>query len=117
MSNGYLYWLRRGSDDICGIDSTTRDTCDLAIAGDESALRELHSSTLNEALTALETCKRYGCELHSDEHEARRLLDRVYFGEVEREQESVPAYLGEPLCSECAGGCPQCLGLSTQERL
>lgn len=116
MSNAMMYWLRLGATEFCGIDSTTRDVCELAIAGNEDALHELHPSTLDEALHALDVCKRFSCELHRDERDARVLLDRVYFSELERETDNT-AWLGEPICAECSGGCPACLGLPTQQAL
>lgn len=108
-----MYWMRRGSAEFCGVDSTTRDTCELAIAGDEKALRELHPSSLDEALHALDTCRKHGCDAHASERDARVLLDRVYHSEVEKE-EGRPEWLGDPVCTECAGGCRLCLGLPAQ---
>jgi hypothetical protein len=109
MSN--VYWLRRGSEEFCGIDSKTRDTCQLAIDGDEAALNKLHPSTLDEALKALDSCRIHDCEEHRDESDARRLLDRVYFAELERDR---PEWLGEPICADCSGGCRACLGIAQE---
>lgn len=93
------------SSDMCAVHAGIAHVVELAINGDEAALAELHASTLDETLRAMDACKALHCDNHAGEYGARSVLDRVYFAALEAQQEKLDAN-----CEICRGNsCSACV--------
>lgn len=102
-----LHGSFKGAEEWCAVHSGNAQVVTWAVEGNEAALRGLAESTLEDALSALATCKSGHCDNHEREYEARWLLDKVLCEVLEeaqlREEESERA--GCPRCSGVCGAC------------
>lgn len=106
VTNGCLYWLHRGAEEWCYVDSDCYDTVREAIDGDAAQLNARSYDELTAALDALDGCARDKCDGHAAERGARRLLDALI-----DERDAADADGGD--CSRCgvSGACPECSGV------
>lgn len=68
------------AEDFCGLACASANTCRiayLAIDGDEKLGVTDSYPELEKALDALETCRRYGCDAHKGESDARIRLQTL----------------------------------------
>lgn len=77
------------AEDFCGLCCASSEVCLVVADALEADADRVHAASLElveQALDALESCRRHDCTFHSDARDARQLLQTIVDTEVESEE-------------------------------